>query len=253
MPVVAFNKEVGETMNQCMDRYRDTHIRCKKLAYAGRLDPLASGLVFVFSNEDVKKKEECVALSKKYTFSVLEGFQTDTYDIMGLTLDPTNNGEDQVVKKMKYNVPYPAYSSQNIKPYNKPLWYCTKNNLPVENYPQQDVEVMDYRKISSEQILGKDLLELITNRIHKVTKPTFRQKEIITNWKMIIDKEKYYTISHHEIIMTKGGYVRYFGNHMGGCCFDICRTAYIYQPPFYKDWKFILLIISLICFLLLVN
>lgn len=54
------------------------------LTYAGRLDPLAEGLLIVLGGEECKKKEQFLAVDKVYECTVLLGFATDTGDVLGL-------------------------------------------------------------------------------------------------------------------------------------------------------------------------
>ena len=53
------------------------------MTYAGRLDPMASGLLIVLAGEETKNKEKYLNLDKEYLFEVLFGFKTVTYDFLG--------------------------------------------------------------------------------------------------------------------------------------------------------------------------
>ncbi|MCX6720304.1 MAG: hypothetical protein NTW11_00645 [Candidatus Staskawiczbacteria bacterium] len=57
------------------------------MTYAGRLDPMASGVLVVLAGPEIKNKEKYLALDKEYEFSILFGFSTDTYDILGKVID----------------------------------------------------------------------------------------------------------------------------------------------------------------------
>ena len=61
-----------------------------KVTYAGRLDPLAYGLVIILTDEDVHKRDEFTGKNKIYQFNVIHGIQTDTFDIMGMIYDKDN-------------------------------------------------------------------------------------------------------------------------------------------------------------------
>ena len=56
---------------------------------------------------------------------------------------------------------------------------------------------------------------------------TFRQKDIKELWNQNIEIKKEYKIYEFEISLSSGGYVRNFGNLLGGICFDIERLEYI--------------------------
>src|SRR5690349_10661953 len=55
----------------------------KKICYAGRLDPLAHGVLLLLSGEETKQREKYLSLPKTYEFEVVFGMQTDTYDVLG--------------------------------------------------------------------------------------------------------------------------------------------------------------------------
>ena len=55
-----------------------------KYSFAGRLDPMARGKMIVLQDEECKNQDLYCGLDKTYEFSILYGFQTDTYDVLGL-------------------------------------------------------------------------------------------------------------------------------------------------------------------------
>jgi len=80
------------------------------LTYAGRLDPLASGLIIALEGKEIAQKEEMLALPKSYDMEVLFGFATDTFDLLGMvepasefaqwkTLFPQYEGAEPMVQK----------------------------------------------------------------------------------------------------------------------------------------------------------
>ncbi|MEX2029185.1 MAG: hypothetical protein WD963_01745, partial [Candidatus Paceibacterota bacterium] len=108
--ILLLNKKEGETPLQALDNFRRKNIRYKdaKMTYAGRLDPMARGLLLVLSGEEVKKKEKYLALPKEYEFDILFGFSTDTYDILGKIENSTilTNSRMDIEKKRKENLKY---------------------------------------------------------------------------------------------------------------------------------------------------
>ena len=66
--VILLNKKEGETPLECINRAKEEGIipKDEKATYAGRLDPMAEGLLIVLTGESVHKKEEYLKLSKEY-------------------------------------------------------------------------------------------------------------------------------------------------------------------------------------------
>jgi predicted DNA-binding antitoxin AbrB/MazE fold protein len=98
--------------------------------------------------------------------------------------------------------------------------------------PSKKVKLLNGEKISNDLIISsKDLFDIITNRINKVKKDTYRQEEIINLWKEKLSnlddsKESSIKLSKWEFNISSGGYIRYLANKMNGCCFDIQRIRY---------------------------
>ena len=59
-------------------------LKDEKMTYAGRLDPLAEGVLLILAGNAVHEKEKYLKLDKEYEGEILFGFTTDTYDILGL-------------------------------------------------------------------------------------------------------------------------------------------------------------------------
>ena len=77
------NKKEGETPLAALERLCRDHGIYEKVTYAGRLDPMASGLLLVLSGDDVYKKDSMLEHTKTYDFTILLGVATDTGDILG--------------------------------------------------------------------------------------------------------------------------------------------------------------------------
>mgnify|MGYP000153282325 CR=1 FL=1 len=54
------------------------------ITYAGRLDPMAEGVLLLLAGDEVHKNEEYQKLDKEYEAEILIGFNTDTYDVLGI-------------------------------------------------------------------------------------------------------------------------------------------------------------------------
>ena len=58
--VLNLYKKVGETPLECIKRFQSDHpeYQGEKMTYAGRLDPLASGVLLVLVGKECKQKEK---------------------------------------------------------------------------------------------------------------------------------------------------------------------------------------------------
>lgn len=84
--MIALDKPLGPTSYQalCALRDADPSLRGAKLGHAGRLDPLAEGLLVVLVSDENKRSRELRAQPKTYEVDVLFGVATDSYDSLGL-------------------------------------------------------------------------------------------------------------------------------------------------------------------------
>lgn len=87
-PIVLYKKE-GETPLECINRSKEEGVipKQEKATYAGRLDPMAEGLLLVLTGDMVHKKDEYIKLPKDYEVEVLLGVSTDTGDVLGKIQD----------------------------------------------------------------------------------------------------------------------------------------------------------------------
>lgn len=238
MSIVWVNKPIGWTPKMCVDKYRNNDK--DKIAFAGRLDPMAYGLLPLIINGNQKLCDEVVSNYKTYRFKLILGIQTDTYDILGLI----NNYQEKTIytvtelgeildehSKMK-NQEYPPYSSKmilNEKTGKKTaLWELTKNGIEVV-LPTHDVDIEYIKLLSSDIISIDNLHKIIAHRINELPlNVDMRQADILELWGNFIseNKDHVFQIIKCEASVSSGTYIRSIGNSMGGTCFDINRIKY---------------------------
>ena len=86
MKVHQIYKKIGETPLQALEKHRKQKKipSNAKLTYAGRLDPMASGVLLILQGATQKQRERYMGLGKTYEVKILFGFSTDSYDLLGL-------------------------------------------------------------------------------------------------------------------------------------------------------------------------
>ena len=84
--VLKLEKKPGETPLECIRRFQaeNPEYEGEKMTYAGRLDPLATGVLLVLTGEECKQKEKYLGLDKEYELIILFGFGTDSMDLLGM-------------------------------------------------------------------------------------------------------------------------------------------------------------------------
>lgn len=225
---ILLNKKEGETPLEALENFRLKHKEYKNLpmTYAGRLDPMAEGLMILLIGEECKNKEKYLNFNKEYEFQVLFGFTTDTYDILGKVI--SSSKKDLEKKILELNIKkvlkeflgrrlqkYPIYSSKTVN--GQPLFSYARSGENVE-IPEREVEIKSFKLIKIQNIKKEKLLSDIEKRINKV-KGDFRQKEIIKIWKKSLQGKTVQSSTLHivsfKIKCSSGTYVRSISNEMG--------------------------------------
>ena len=211
--VLNLQKLVGETPLECLERFRAENPEYKDLpmTYAGRLDPMAEGVLLMLVGDECKNKEKYLGLDKEYEVEVLFGFETDTYDILG-KIEKT--GESKNISKDlfsilqsfvgKFTQEYPKYSSK----------FLSQNADPEESHTKE-VEIYSVDYLGLWEVSALELLADIQMRIAKV-RGDFRQEEILELWKEnLIDKKEQYQIIKIKVSCSSGTYMRSLAHNLG--------------------------------------
>jgi len=223
-------KKKGETPLERLDRFREEHPEYgeTKLSYAGRLDPMAEGVMLVLVGDENKEREKHLKYSKEYSFEVLFGFKTDSYDLLGLLQGEFKKCqiEEKKLKSILENFrgdidqEYPPFSSKTVK--GKPLFeWARKMKLDKITIPRHKVTIHEIKLLGIEQISKPDLRKYIIQNVLRV-KGDFRQKEVLDKWGKELDRIRTdeFSLAKINIYCSSGTYVRALANDIGevlGC------------------------------------
>lgn len=222
MSIIWVNKPLAWTPKQCVNEAKLTH--SGKIAFAGRLDPLAYGILPLVINGNRSDAALLESSYKTYQFKIILGIQTDTYDILGLITNINPN--------ITYSNPlpiteqeYPPFSSKTVLYNNKkvPLWKLSKEGIKVP-LPIHKVDIEYFTLLDKTTISYPDILKLITKRISLV-KGDFRQDLILDTWNNN-NTNCNFELLHCEARVSSGTYIRGIANSMSGVAFDINRTQF---------------------------
>lgn len=219
-------KNPGETPLACLDRLRvwaniPTSV---PLTYAGRLDPLAEGLLVVLGGEACKEKERFLNLNKAYECTVLLGFATDTQDVLGIPKQSTSEEALFALEKItevlhsclgEQSQTYPLYSSKTVG--GVPLHTLARaGQISPEEIPTRLVTIYSIDFLDSAEIAEGELLTQILGKVNSVS-GDFRQIEISSAWSELLSTEssKKYQLVNLRISASSGTYVRVLAEKIG--------------------------------------
>ncbi len=232
------NKPVGKTPLEAvleLKRQRP-HLAKLSITYAGRLDPMAEGLLLLLTGQKVHDKTKYLALDKTYKVTVLLGLATDSGDLLGI---PERWRSQKAFTRQELlptlqsltgqlELPLPAFSSPPVA--GKPLFWHAKNRtknltVPLRSSRIYSIGILRLGKISAANILAR-----VVFYIPKV-KGDFRQKEILSAWqKKLSDKLTFFQTINFTITCSSGTYIRAFATELGrklntpSCVYTLKRT-----------------------------
>ncbi len=213
----------GETLAVLLERFRaENNLDAStKLTYAGRLDPMAEGLVLVLAGDDRFKKDTLLGLPKEYEVGVLFGIATDTLDPLGLITDTNiaviaSDDIEKGIHKMKdiKQLPYPLYSSVPVE--GKALFTYAREGKKV-SVPEKKITVFEAELVSVRHEKIALLTRQIIDDIKKV-EGDFRQEESVIGWEQYLKEDTEVTVATIRIRASSGTYMRSLAEWLGKQC-----------------------------------
>jgi len=209
---ITLNKKIGQTPLAVIEEYKKSHPQYKdtKMAYAGRLDPMAEGKLLIVIGEECKNLKKYLSLDKEYVFEILLGFKSDSQDVLGLagvsaepdvrTANITEKEIQKIIKKFtgRLSLPYPIFSSKTVKGKQLFLW-TLENRLHEIKIPKREVEIYSLLFLGQKNIKKDKLQKQIFKKINSIKKEIknpellgagFRKSEILLRWKKLFDESK---------------------------------------------------------------
>lgn len=140
--VIILNKPKGITSQQAVTKIRRI-LQVKKAGHAGSLDPMATGILLICTNEATKITSFLMELEKEYVFKARFGVTTDTYDAEGKVLNVVNNFDidrvrlEIVLKNFKGEIIQtpPMYSAVKVE--GKPLYEFARKGIEIDRKPKK--------------------------------------------------------------------------------------------------------------------
>ncbi len=221
------NKPVGQTPLQALDQLRcdQPELVDTKLSYAGRLDPMAEGLLLVLVGDENKDRAKYLGLDKEYEIDVLFGVETDSYDILGMlskfsgkfNIANNHNLLIETIKnfKGKIKLPYPPYSSKPVD--GVPLFeWAKKGQLDKIKIPTQNAEIYSIVFLDNYKINKRDFENYIYKSIDLVA-GDFRQEAIKQKWRNFFNDSapKDFEVVRLRINCSSGAYMRSIAHELG--------------------------------------
>ncbi len=223
--VVNLYKRLGETPRERLERLRaqKPQYQYEVLSYAGRLDPMAEGVLLCLVGAENSRHEAWLDLSKEYTLDILFGFSTDTYDVLGKVMQ--TGGEDKVCRPLveaglnefrgKVSQEYPPFSSKTVEGKSLFQW-ARENALGSFALPRKTVTIFDIELAGMYKVKEPQLLAYIEEGVAKV-QGDFRQEETLRLWRRHLraSGEREFPCATVTLSCSSGTYARSIASELG--------------------------------------
>lgn len=223
--VLNLYKQIGETPAERLERLRiqKPEYAHEVLSYAGRLDPMAEGVMITLVGSANKMRDAYLDMSKEYVLDILFGFSTDTYDVLGRMMESgdtdlvTKKAVEQGLNEYRGHVAqeYPPYSSKAVEGKSLFQW-AREGAIGALVLPKKTVTVYDITLEGMYKLKEPALLAYIEHGIEKVH-GDFRQEEIISTWKRNLrtDGTREFPCATVRISCSSGTYARSIAHGLG--------------------------------------
>lgn len=248
MRYTTIEKRIGETPLAALEAWRSTCPEYKDtpLAYAGRLDPMASGKLLILIGEECKNIHAYHGLDKQYEIEVLLDIGTDTGDILGLpTLsNQVTRPDTKAIQKIleaelgTHEYPYPIFSSKPVD--GKPLFlHALEDTLDSIEIPTHEETIYSINPqkpyiLNTEELQERVLSLLaktpVTGDPGKRLGADFRIEPITAAWKKLVTQPRTYVVLPIVVNCGSGTYMRSLAGRIGtalntnACALSIHRT-----------------------------
>lgn len=260
---ILLDKKIGETPLEVLEAWRANHpdLINTPMAYAGRLDPMASGKLLVLIGEECKHQEKYHSLDKTYIFSVLFGVSSDSGDVLGL-LNEAENKEVTEVSLEKIlpsligpiELPYPIFSSRTVKGKALHTW-ALEDRLNEITIPTKKSSIYKLTLTNLERKNRTTIMAEASNKIESIPKVNdprkalgndFRRPDIRKSWLEFSktgNENDLFSIATFSCTASSGTYMRslaeVIANKIGcaGLAFYIHRTEIGRYDVVNKIWS----------------
>lgn len=255
---VVLEKAIGQTPLECAEawRSRNPEYATAPLAYAGRLDPLASGKLLVLIGDECKRQAEYHNLDKRYEIEVVFGLGSDTGDVMGLltpTVTPPTISATEVRATLTaltgdIELPYPVFSAKTVG--GKPLHtWAMEGRLDEITIPTKRSTIYTLKLIHLSDLSATDLHDQALEKINAIPPVTesrkalgndFRRTDIRADWETWHNdhRDQTFPVAHITCTASSGTYMRTLANTIAtrhntrGLALSIHRTHIGRYLPF---------------------
>ena len=218
--IFTLNKPPGWTPLEAMQahRARTPTLASEPMVYAGRLDPMAEGLLLVLTGDDRYAVDAHLKHDKDYDATFLFGVMSDTFDALGRIAVGTAPDPAACFAAVGglagvHLLPLPPWCAYRVR--GRPLHAWAREGrlgeieLPIRAMCVSVVQSGDPKGVRAAELAGE-----VTDRIGRV-RGVFRQEEACADWARIAEDDPPLVMLRARLTVTSGTFIRALAQAMG--------------------------------------
>ncbi len=223
--ILPIDKPPGWTPLEALQdlRARTPALADEAMVYAGRLDPMAEGLLLVLTGEDRYALDAHLLHDKEYVATLLFGVQSDTHDALGRLTSgspPDHVACATAVDSLAgaHDLPLPVWSSYRVQGRALHGW-AREGRLNEITVPRRTMTVTAATPLEARPIALAALLPDIRTRIERV-RGEFRQADALADWLYLSQTPPSLVRARVTLVVESGTYIRALAHDLGqrlGC------------------------------------
>jgi tRNA pseudouridine55 synthase len=190
------------------------------MVYAGRLDPMASGMLLLLTGADRFSLPGHLGHDKRYTARFLFGVASDTHDALGrLRLPGACNANvaacEAAVAALAgvHRLPMPAWSAFKVR--GRPLHaWAREGRIAEVELPMREMTVFEVAGVRAWSADSAVLASEVLSRVALV-RGSFRQSEARADWEEFAQSRGALVEIEAELTVSSGTYIRGLAEDLG--------------------------------------
>ena len=228
--ILTLHKPPGWTPLEAMEalRARTPALTGERMVYAGRLDPMAEGLLLVLTGDDRYALPAHLGHDKDYDATFLFGASSDTFDALGrlapvapvapVAPDPSACVAAVAGLAGAHDLPLPAWSAYKVQGRPLHVW-AHEGRLHEIVLPVRRMQVTAVGQASGAVVRADALLDDVLARIDRV-QGQFRQDQARADWLARAAEDPALFVVRATLTVSSGTFVRALAHSLGerlGC------------------------------------
>jgi tRNA pseudouridine(55) synthase len=232
-PYVVLDKKLGQTPLEAIQEWKaaNPEYADTTASYAGRLDPMATGLLLILLGDECKRKEAYTGLDKEYVVEVLLDVRSDTGDVLGIVEQteknslPTRSEVQSILRKEEgtHLLPYPHFSSKTVS--GTPLFmHALQGTINTIEIPEHEetfyaVDLISIASLSTNELQARIKDQLahtpVSEEESKAAGADFRIHAVRNSWQPIFLDDRSYAVLRLRVTCGSGAYMRTLAQRIG--------------------------------------